>query len=126
MLSSISVADVYMLMHAMPCRNCAFVNFTNISNAIKAIDGIKNKLDYANLCITHQCANPPRLGPQGGGHQTASGNTTVTATASSMGDEGAEGVLGAGDPSVCDQVKEEEEGLVLGDGAELDGVNGTN
>ena len=47
---------------------------------------------------------------------------------SSVGDEGAEGVLGARDPSVCDQVKEEEEeeGLVLGDGAELDGVNSTN
>lgn len=28
-------------------KNCAFVNFTNISNAIKAIDGIKNKPEYA-------------------------------------------------------------------------------
>ncbi|CDO74699.1 hypothetical protein BN946_scf184847.g7 [Trametes cinnabarina] len=34
-------------------KNCAFVNFTNISNAIKAIDGIKNKQDYANLRIAH-------------------------------------------------------------------------
>ena len=51
-------------------RNCAFVNFTNISNAIKAIDGVKNKPDYANLRIAHgkdRCANPPRSGPQGGG-----------------------------------------------------------
>ncbi|OSC97318.1 hypothetical protein PYCCODRAFT_1377368 [Trametes coccinea BRFM310] len=50
-------------------KNCAFVNFTNISNAIKAIDGIKNKPDYANLRIAHgkdRCANPPRSGPQGG------------------------------------------------------------
>ena len=50
-------------------RNCAFVNFTNISNAIKAIDGVKNKPDYANLRIAHgkdRCANPPRSGPQGG------------------------------------------------------------
>jgi len=41
----------------------------NISNAIKAIDGIKNKPDYANLRIAHgkdRCANPPRSGPQGG------------------------------------------------------------
>ena len=69
MLSSISVADVYMLMGAVSCRNCAFVNFTNISNAINAIDGIKNKSDYANLRIAHgkdRCANPPRSGPQGG------------------------------------------------------------
>ena len=129
-LSLISVADVYMLMGVVSCRNCAFVNFTNISNAIKAIDGIKNKSDYANLHITHGkdwCANPPQSGPQGGGCRTASGNTAATATASSVGDEGAEGVLGAGDPSACDQVKEEEEeGLVLGDGAKHDGVKGTN
>ncbi|KZT69649.1 hypothetical protein DAEQUDRAFT_669034 [Daedalea quercina L-15889] len=59
-------------------KNCAFVNFTNISNAIKAIDGVKNKPDYANLRIAHgkdRCANPPRSGPQGGGaRRSASGN----------------------------------------------------
>lgn len=57
-------------------RNCAFVNFTNISNAIKAIDGVKNKPEYANLRIAHgkdRCANPPRSGQQG-----ASGNRRVT------------------------------------------------
>ena len=45
------------------------MNFTNIANAIKAIDGVKNKTDYANLRIAHgkdRCANPPRSGPQGG------------------------------------------------------------
>ncbi|KAF9529740.1 hypothetical protein CPB83DRAFT_249698 [Crepidotus variabilis] len=50
-------------------KNCAFVNFTNISNAIKAIDAIKNKPEYANLRISNgkdRCANPPRSGPQGG------------------------------------------------------------
>ncbi|THH03072.1 hypothetical protein EW145_g6555 [Phellinidium pouzarii] len=66
-------------------KNCAFVNFTNISNAIKAIDGIKNKPDYANLRIAHgkdRCANPPRSGPQGGSggmRRTASGNTATNA-----------------------------------------------
>ncbi len=43
-------------------KNCAFANFTNISDAINAIEG-------ANLGIAHGkdcCANPPRLGPQGG------------------------------------------------------------
>lgn len=60
-------------------RNCAFVNFTNISNAIKAIDGVKNKPEYANLRIAHgkdRCANPPRSGPQGasGVRRSASGN----------------------------------------------------
>lgn len=60
-------------------KNCAFVNFTNISNAIKAIEGIKNKPEYANLRIAYgkdRCANPPRSGPQGasGGRRNASGN----------------------------------------------------
>ncbi|KAJ3772616.1 hypothetical protein FB446DRAFT_41278 [Lentinula raphanica] len=59
-------------------KNCAFVNFMNISNAIKAIDGVKNKPEYANLRIAHgkdRCANPPRSGPQGasGGRRTTSG-----------------------------------------------------
>ncbi|KAJ6535799.1 hypothetical protein DFH09DRAFT_931662 [Mycena vulgaris] len=60
-------------------KNCAFVNFTNISNAIKAIDAIKNRPEYANLRIAHgkdRCANPPRSGPQGasGARRSASGN----------------------------------------------------
>ncbi|KAG7091337.1 hypothetical protein E1B28_010380 [Marasmius oreades] len=51
-------------------KNCAFVNFTNISNAIKAIEAVKSKPEYANLRISYgkdRCANPPRSGPQGGG-----------------------------------------------------------
>jgi RNA recognition motif-containing protein len=60
-------------------KNCAFVNFTNISNAIKAIDSIKIKPEYANLRIAHgkdRCANPPRSGPQGGSsvRRSTSGN----------------------------------------------------
>ena len=67
-------------------KNCAFVNFTNISNAIKAIDGVKNKPDYANLRIAHgkdRCANPPRSGPQGGSggmRRSASGNNQSVAS----------------------------------------------
>ena len=64
-------------------KNCGFVNFTNVSNAIKAIEGIKNKPDYANLRIAHgkdRCANPPRSGPQGGGamRRSASGNGHIS------------------------------------------------
>ncbi|KAF8514637.1 RNA-binding protein Nrd1 [Hysterangium stoloniferum] len=67
-------------------KNCAFVNFTNISNAIKAIDSVKNKPDYANLRIAHgkdRCANPPRSGPQGasGGMRRVSGNSNNAAVA---------------------------------------------
>ncbi|KAJ7646052.1 hypothetical protein DFH06DRAFT_997842 [Mycena polygramma] len=64
-------------------KNCAFVNFTNISNAIKAIDAIKNRPEYANLRIAHgkdRCANPPRSGPQGSGaRRSASGNGPASA-----------------------------------------------
>lgn len=72
-------------------RNCAFVNFTNISNAIKAIEGIKNKPDYANLRISHgkdRCANPPRSGPQGGMKRSASGNGPNSAAPVSAVDDG--------------------------------------
>jgi RNA recognition motif-containing protein len=60
-------------------KNCAFVNFTNISNAIKAIEGIKQRPEYSNLRIAHgkdRCANPPRSGPQGssGMRRSASGS----------------------------------------------------
>ncbi|THH19698.1 hypothetical protein EW146_g1540 [Bondarzewia mesenterica] len=79
-------------------KNCAFVNFTNISNAIKAIDGVKNKADYANLRIAHgkdRCANPPRSGPQGGSsaRRSASGNgpTSAGPVASDEGDIKVEG-----------------------------------
>ena len=67
-------------------KNCAFVNFTNINNAIKAIEGVKNKPDYANLRIAHgkdRCANPPRSGSQGGGamRRSASGNGPMSSVA---------------------------------------------
>lgn len=44
-------------------RHCAFVNFTNISNAIKAIDGIRNNSDYDKCKVNFgkdRCGNAPR------------------------------------------------------------------
>ncbi|TID15776.1 hypothetical protein CANINC_004305 [Pichia inconspicua] len=44
-------------------RHCCFVNFTNISNAIKAIDGIRNNPDYRRCKINFgkdRCGNTPR------------------------------------------------------------------
>lgn len=83
-------------------KNCAFVNFTNISNAIKAIDGVKNKPEYANLRIAHgkdRCANPPRSGPQGASGARKHGNgqmSAVSPNGPSLADgvEGYEGELG--------------------------------
>ncbi|EMD32952.1 hypothetical protein CERSUDRAFT_87652 [Gelatoporia subvermispora B] len=97
-------------------KNCAFVNFTNISNAIKAIDGVKNKPDYANLRIAHgkdRCANPPRSGPQGGARRSASGNNTTSAPQSAVEPEGqdkpADGLLLVHDTII----KEEPVGMVI-------------
>lgn len=44
-------------------KKCAFINFVNIANAIKAIDGIKLFADYKNLKINFgkdRCGNLPR------------------------------------------------------------------
>lgn len=44
-------------------KNCAFINFVNIANAIKAIDGIKSFNDYKTLKINFgkdRCGNLPR------------------------------------------------------------------
>lgn len=44
-------------------KNCAFINFVNIANAIKAIDGIKSFNDYKSLKINFgkdRCGNLPR------------------------------------------------------------------
>ncbi|KAG8862567.1 hypothetical protein FRB96_001124 [Tulasnella sp. 330] len=80
-------------------KNCAFVNFTNVSNAIKAIDGIKVKPEYQNLRVAHgkdRCANPPRSGPQGGG--TGTGNAGPRRQMSMFGFSGVTtgGIPGAG------------------------------
>lgn len=47
----------------LPEKKCAFVNFTNIANAIKAIDGIKMNEEYRNFKINYgkdRCGNMPR------------------------------------------------------------------
>lgn len=44
-------------------KNCAFINFLNIANAIKALDGIKSFDDYKDLKINFgkdRCGNLPR------------------------------------------------------------------
>jgi RNA recognition motif-containing protein len=97
-------------------KNCAFVNFTNISNAIKAIEGVKNKPEYANLRIAHgkdRCANPPRSGPQG-----ASGGRRNVSGSGANGGEPASAIDGANfdaeltDAMVHDQQAADEEELV--------------
>lgn len=56
-------------------RHCCFVNFTNISNAIKAIDGIRNNPDYHRCKINFgkdRCGNTPRQFQLSNSNETAS------------------------------------------------------
>lgn len=51
------------LVNALREKSCAFVNFTNIANAIKAIEAIRGKEDYKRFKINFgkdRCGNPPR------------------------------------------------------------------
>lgn len=51
------------LVNALREKSCAFVNFTNIANAIKAIEAIRNKEEYRRFKINFgkdRCGNPPR------------------------------------------------------------------
>ncbi|QSL65836.1 hypothetical protein MERGE_000114 [Pneumocystis wakefieldiae] len=51
------------LVNLLKEKNCAFVNFTNISDALKAIEGIKTKEDYKRFKINFgkdRCGNLPK------------------------------------------------------------------
>ncbi|KAL8927528.1 MAG: hypothetical protein Q9208_002333 [Pyrenodesmia sp. 3 TL-2023] len=51
------------LVNALREKSCAFVNFTNIANAIKAIEAIRGKEDYARFKVNFgkdRCGNQPR------------------------------------------------------------------
>lgn len=65
-------------------KNCAFINFVNIANAIKAIDGIKSFDDYKKLKINFgkdRCGNLPR---QFQNQQQVNSNLNLPQFASSM------------------------------------------
>jgi len=61
------------LVNTLREKSCAFVNFTNIANAIKAIEGMRNREEYRRFKINFgkdRCGNPPRqAGNQGGNQQ---------------------------------------------------------
>ena len=51
------------LVNTLREKSCAFVNFTNIANAIKAIEAIRQRDDYNRFKINFgkdRCGNPPR------------------------------------------------------------------
>jgi RNA recognition motif-containing protein len=61
------------LVNTLREKSCAFVNFANIANAIKAIEGMRNREEYRRFKINFgkdRCGNPPRqAGNQGGNQQ---------------------------------------------------------
>ena len=62
------------LVNTLREKSCAFVNFTNIANAIKAIEGMRNREDYRRFKINFgkdRCGNPPR---QAGNNQNGQQN----------------------------------------------------
>lgn len=86
------------LVNTLREKSCAFVNFTNIANAIKAIEAVRNREEYKRFKINFgkdRCGNPPRqamvpVGPNGvngsspvngsvglqpNGHHSGSGNS---------------------------------------------------
>ncbi|KAK2811133.1 hypothetical protein FQN50_002469 [Emmonsiellopsis sp. PD_5] len=51
------------LVNALREKSCAFVNFTNIANAIKAIEAMRSREEYKRFKINFgkdRCGNPPR------------------------------------------------------------------
>jgi RNA recognition motif-containing protein len=61
------------LVNTLREKSCAFVNFTNIANAIKAIEAMRGREEYNRFKINFgkdRCGNPPRqnLNTAGGNH----------------------------------------------------------
>ncbi|KAI9592845.1 hypothetical protein BDF19DRAFT_387922, partial [Syncephalis fuscata] len=51
------------LVNTLPERQCAFVNFTSVAAAVKAVDAIRGKPGYERVRVNFgkdRCANPPR------------------------------------------------------------------
>ncbi|KAG0238234.1 hypothetical protein BGW42_006514 [Actinomortierella wolfii] len=70
------------LVNILKEKNCGFVNFTNILSAVKAIEGIRKKPEYAKVKVNHgkdRCGNPPKPAKNnergsGGGHHHSGGS----------------------------------------------------
>ncbi|EFX02687.1 negative regulator of differentiation 1 protein [Grosmannia clavigera kw1407] len=67
------------LVNTLREKSCAFVNFTNIANAIKAIEAVRSKEEYRKFKVNFgkdRCGNAPRqLQQQGGAVQSPRGET---------------------------------------------------
>ncbi|KAI9658509.1 MAG: hypothetical protein M1831_003947 [Alyxoria varia] len=73
------------LVNTLREKSCAFVNFTMITNAIKAQEAMKDREDYRRFKINHgkdRCGNPPRHNPhtQGQAQQMGNGQDMMSPT----------------------------------------------
>ena len=69
------------LVNTLREKSCAFVNFTNIANAIKAIEGIRNREEYKRFKVNFgkdRCGNPPRQPVNNGQQGRGQGSDQVT------------------------------------------------
>lgn len=65
------------LVNTLREKSCAFINFTNIANAIKAIEGMRNREEYRKFKINFgkdRCGNPPRQGGNNGTQPSRNGS----------------------------------------------------
>ncbi|PGH13209.1 hypothetical protein AJ79_03766 [Helicocarpus griseus UAMH5409] len=65
------------LVNALREKSCAFVNFTNIANAIKAIEAMRSRDEYKRFKINFgkdRCGNPPRQVNGNGQQNRGDGN----------------------------------------------------
>lgn len=69
------------LVNTLREKSCAFVNFTNIQNAIKAIEAVRGRDEYKRFKINFgkdRCGNPPRQNLNANGHSARLGNVEGT------------------------------------------------
>ncbi|ORZ13192.1 hypothetical protein BCR42DRAFT_493262 [Absidia repens] len=74
------------LVNTLKEKNCAFINFTSIAAAIRAIEGIRTKEEYKRFRINYgkdRCGNPPRSSPSLPKSTSELMETTTTTTSSS-------------------------------------------
>ncbi|OAD69046.1 hypothetical protein PHYBLDRAFT_136143 [Phycomyces blakesleeanus NRRL 1555(-)] len=78
------------LINTLKEKNCAFVNFTCMMNAMKALAGIKENPVYANYKINYgkdRCGNPPKrqANPNSANGNSSNGHTSITHSAGATG-----------------------------------------
>ena len=68
------------LVNTLREKSCAFVNFTNIANAIKAIEAVRGREEYKRFKVNFgkdRCGNPPRQMNNGQGQGQQAGSDGV-------------------------------------------------